>query len=190
MKRTVTAAQHANTYRGARNTILSLVILTAVNCVLLAVGSSTYFLSSIFLIYGVMAVYGVTPVTVAVAAVLLGVYLCAFFFSKRRRGWMLAALILFSLDTLCVVGMMFLMKYVGESPLQLVLDLIFHALGIVWLSLGVKNGRFGTMDAEELQAYAEAQSPAEEAEEQSPESEEPFPAEEEPSPESEAEEDA
>ena len=147
MKRTVTAAQHANTYRGARNTILSLVILTAVNCVLLAVGSSTYFLSSIFLIYGMMAVYGVTFVTVAVAAVLLGVYLCAFFFSKRRRGWMLAALILFSLDTLCVVGMMFLMKYVGESPLQLVLDLIFHALGIVWLSLGVKNGRFGTMDA-------------------------------------------
>ena len=188
MKRTVTAAQHANTYRGARNTILSLVILTAVNCVLLAVGSSTYFLSSIFLIYGMMAVYGVTPVTVAVAAVLLGVYLCAFFFSKRRRGWMLAALILFSLDTLCVVGMMFLMKYVGESPLQLVLDLIFHALGIVWLSLGVKNGRFGTMDAEELQAYAEAQSPAEEA--PSPESEEPFPAEEEQSPESEAEEDA
>lgn len=188
MKRTVTAAQRANTYRGARNTILSLVILTAVNCVLLAVGSSTYFLSSIFLIYGMMAVYGVTFVTVAVAAVLLGVYLCAFFFSKRRRGWMLAALILFSLDTLCVVGMMFLMKYVGESPLQLVLDLIFHALGIVWLSLGVKNGRFGTMDAEELQAYAEAQSPAEEA--PSPESEEPFPAEEEQSPESEAEEDA
>ncbi|MBR3038708.1 MAG: hypothetical protein IKI52_08395 [Clostridia bacterium] len=188
MKRTVTAAQRANTYRGARNTILSLVILTAVNCVLLAVGSSTYFLSSIFLIYGMMAVYGVTSVTVAVAAVLLGVYLCAFFFSKRRRGWMLAALILFSLDTLCVVGMMFLLKYVGESPLQLVLDLIFHALGIVWLSLGVKNGRFGTMDAEELQAYAEAQSPAEEA--PSPESEEPFPAEEEQSPESEAEEDA
>lgn len=164
MKRTQTAAKMKSTYRSARSTILSLVILTAVNCILLAVGSSVYFLSSIFLNYGMLAIYGVTPVTAVIALVVLGVYLCAFFFSKRRRGWMLAALILFSLDTLCVVGMMFLMRHVGEDPLQLAFDLIFHGIGIVWLALGVKYGRVGTMDEDALQPYEKEQAPEAEPE--------------------------
>lgn len=160
MKQTKTVPKMQNSYRSARSTILGLVILTTVNCVLLGFGFSTYFLSSIFLNYGMLAVFGITPVTVAIALVVLGVYLCAYFFSKRQRGWMLAALILFSLDTLVVVGMMFLLKRVGENPLQMVLDLLFHAIGIASLAIGVKYSRIGTMSQEELDAYAQEQQAA------------------------------
>ena len=68
---------------------------------------------------------------IAVAAVILALYLLCWLFSKKARtGWMIFALVLFGLDTL----LMFLMNGFAIAYL---LDTIFHVIIIVSMFKGI-----------------------------------------------------
>ena len=70
------------------------------------------------------------------AVVVLLSYLLCWIFSGRRRGWMILALVLFGLDTLILLrtcSQMF-----DDFPLW---DIVFHAVMLVCLALGVFKDR-------------------------------------------------
>ena len=128
-------------YRNARYAIILLVALTAVNIFLRIVNIDRYFVSSVFLSYFMVSFFGgmgKIALGTVIAVLILVPYLLAYFLSKKKPVWMVVALVLFALDTLFVIFMMFLLKRIGASPLSMILDLLLHGLVIFELSMGVK----------------------------------------------------
>ena len=147
----------ANKYGVARGNLLLVVILTVVNIILCALNANWYMLFSASVPYAVIffasaAVYypeesgflemGFEPVAnpttflivaVVIALILTVPYLLCWAFSKKHYGWMIGALVMFSLDTIC----MFL---VFSFDLSMIIDLLVHAWVLYYLIMGVKNG--------------------------------------------------
>lgn len=142
-------------YNIARSNLLFAVIVTLVNIVLIACNSGIYFLFSVYIPYftaliGAMFHYypdevadligtEITPdaatvffvVCLVVAVLLLVPYLLCWIFSKRHHGWMIAALVLFSLDSLWLIV---------NFDISLIMDILFHAYVLYFLISGVRNG--------------------------------------------------
>lgn len=131
-----------NKFKAARGNLLLMIVFTLLNVVLLFTGSDYMLLFSATIpyyavIFGVLSENAVfLTFTVVVAAVALLFYLLCWIFSKKRYGWMIAALVLFLMDTLAMVGMFLL----AEEPSGF-LDLVFHAWVLYYLFIGVTNGR-------------------------------------------------
>lgn len=143
-------------YRAARLNLLLVVSFTLVNLALLLTGSGTYFLFSASIPYAIVDLFqflcGEYPasayaelgisradllpswvliIAVLVAFALLALYVLCICFSRRHRvGWLITALVFFSLDTLG----MFL--YFGIS-LEMLFDIAFHAWILAILSIGI-----------------------------------------------------
>ncbi len=131
-------------YNGGRSNLLLVVAFTLINVIMAATGGDSYFLFSAIVPYyialngafaaGAMSeeyyteIGLIKPDTVdtglligfiAIAVVILGLYLLCWFFSKKRSGWLMAALVLFTLDTA------FLFINYGIA-LDMILDILFH----------------------------------------------------------------
>ena len=144
-------------YRNARYNLLAVALVTLINVILAATASDSYFLFGAtipYIITLLTALYcglyppeyygaeysalefypmGVFYIGLAIALVIVGLYVLAFFLSNKKRvGWMIFALVLFCLDTLALIW------YFGISP-DWILDYVFHAWIIVILSLGIRN---------------------------------------------------
>ena len=96
-------------YQAARGNLLLMLIFSAVNVAFAAFGVDIYFLFSDYLAY-MLALTGrvfleysdeglYLAVGLAFAVLVLVPYLLCWIFSKKRRGWMIAALVLFAVDT-------------------------------------------------------------------------------------------
>ena len=131
-------------YNIARSNLLLALAFTAINIVLILVGADLYFLFSATIPryaavigVGVAAQTGMTVSLVifgAIAIVLTLPYLICWIFSKKHYGWMIGALIYFSLDTAVLV----LFLLMGDfTP---IVDILIHAWVLYYLILGVKNG--------------------------------------------------
>lgn len=75
---------------------------------------------------------------VVIAILLLVPYLLCWIFSKKHVGWMIGALVFFSIDTLFFAVDFVSLLMIGE--ISYVLDLLFHIYALVSLILGVKYG--------------------------------------------------
>lgn len=142
-------------YQNARHNILLVVVFTVINIILLVTNSSSYFLFSASIPYFLVDLgmllggkypeeyylqelgmlqpqnNGIFAAMLAVAGVILVLYLLSWIFSKKPRvGWMIFALVFFVLDT---VGMLVL---TGISS-DMIIDVVFHGWVIVSLSGGV-----------------------------------------------------
>ena len=142
-------------YQRARSQLLFVLVFTLINIVLLAVESNTYFLFSAFVPYFIvdfgMLLCGMMPgvsfdgtpfdflmldrsafpMFLAIALILVSLYFLSWLFSKKDRvGWLVFALVIFSIDTLL------LFYFVGFS-LDNILNIVFHVWVIVSLSLGI-----------------------------------------------------
>ena len=143
-----------NKYNSARTSLLAMIAFTVVNIVLLFIDSSSYFLFSLYVPYilvfmGLLftgrlpeifnmeefAGFEILPdvvltVMVCLAVVIILLHVICWFFSKKNRvGWLICALVLFSIDTI----IMFLMQGVSVDT---ILDVIFH----VWVIVSLVNG--------------------------------------------------
>lgn len=141
-------------YNSARYNLLGVVLFTLVNIIILFVDASSYFLFSAFLPYYISTLgmffcgklpaefyegvedFVASPDTVLVVAlvisavILIAYLLCFIFSSKNRVGWLIAALVLFGIDTaayLLLVGIDF----------SAILDILFHAWVIYYLVSGI-----------------------------------------------------
>ncbi len=144
-----------NQFLSARHNILLVVGFTVINLILLVTNSDTYFLFSAyipyFLTYMGMYLCGMSApeaytdfgedaiflgksffgVTLGVSIVIVAIYLLCWIFSKKQKvGWIIAALVLFFIDTLALF-------LIGGISIELILDYIFHIWVIVLLFKGV-----------------------------------------------------
>ena len=142
-------------YNSARMNLLLVLAFTAVNIILLLTGSYTYFLFSASIPYflvdmgmllcgkyppevyvGELAGMEFLPVAVLViltiiAVLILAAYVLCWVFSKKKVGWLMAALVLFVIDTL---GMFILYGISFDS----IIDILFHAWVIWYLVSGIR----------------------------------------------------
>ncbi len=142
-------------YNAARMNLLLVVFITLINVILGLTGSGTYFLFSAFFPYFLvitgMYSCGRMPadwyegdkseylffdssflvMMVAFALIILVLYFIFWLLSKKQKsGWLIAALVLFSIDSL---GFLFL----GGLSVDSILDLLFHAWVIYYLISGI-----------------------------------------------------
>ena len=133
-------------YSRARSSLLGMMIFTVINTVLAAVGSYTYFVFSDYVAY-LSALLGrfdfdetgemlYLVMGCAFAALVLVPYLLSWIFSKKRRGWLIVALVLFSIDTVVL-----LLDAIGYLEISYLLDIAFHIWLIVELILGIRAGK-------------------------------------------------
>lgn len=141
-------------YKNARISLLTIVILSAVNLFSI-VFSDSYFLFSAYLpqilIYSGYDLYSQSGmqeyliVAMVFAAIVIIPYLLAFIFSKKRVGWLVAALVMFSLDSI-----LFLWDFIyliSAGYFDGILDLIIRIWAIGSLILGVRYGFLAKKEA-------------------------------------------
>lgn len=159
-------------YQGARSNLLLVLAFTLINIVLLFAKANTYFLFSAFVPYQMvvegMYYCGKLPeeayagyyhqmdflndsflyTMVAIAAIILVVYLLCWIFSKKyKSGWLIAALVFFLLDTLALV----LMTYTDIA--NNIVDYVFHGWVIYSLISGISaNAKLKALPEEEIPA--------------------------------------
>lgn len=131
----------AQKYAAARSNLLLMIALTAVNIFLLFVEADVFLLFSATAPY--MAVTlgmlsEATPLTIAgicAAVFMLAAYLICWLLSKKHFGWMIAALAMFAVDTLLMIGF-----YLIAEDFSGILDVIIHAWVLYYLITGVRYG--------------------------------------------------
>ncbi len=163
----------ASRYSAARSNILVMVIFSAFNLLMLATGAGTYFLFSASVPYIItdlsMFLCRMYPeefyegfegmfffdksffvITLIVSILILALYLLCWFFSKKNKvGWLIAALVMFGIDTLVMFG------YYGFY-LGIIVDIIFHIWVIVILAMGINaHYKLRKMPAENVMIEAE-----------------------------------
>ena len=89
----------------------------------------------LYLTEGVLAFY---IIMVILALILLVPYLLCWIFSKKKVGWMIAALVFFSIDT--IFFFIDLVAYLAAGDYTFIMDLLFHIYALVSLGMGVKYG--------------------------------------------------
>jgi hypothetical protein len=150
---------------GARSSLLVVLIFTVVNLAMLLLDAGTYFLFSASVPYyltafgmgmdigiGAEGIGTFTVVGLGISAVVLVLYLLSWLLSKKRSGWLVAALVLFILDTLALVVLCLAFDALAES----VMDFVFHGWVIIQLIQGVSAGKkLKNLPAEALAPEAE-----------------------------------
>ena len=134
-------------YNSARYTLFALVAFSFINLFAISFGDRYFLFSSYFtqittsVFYEIAVEEGVSAVIwvgIAIGTVLLVPYLLAAIFSKKHVGWMIAALVLFGVDSVLffydvIIGLAG--GYFGS-----IVDVAFHVWALVDLILGVKHG--------------------------------------------------
>lgn len=144
-------------YNNARSQILFALVFTLINIALVFINNgSSYFLFSIFVPYAMVSlsysICGMMPadyydesfgdflpksffaVVCVIAAVILVVYLLCYIFSKKHIGWMIAALVLVSIDTVLLLGFILLTGTLSSS----FMDILFHILLVYYAAAALK----------------------------------------------------
>lgn len=128
-------------YTSARQNLLLMIALTALNAIILAFGSNTMLLFSATVPY-LAVVYGVvsesTPFLIAcifAAVGMLTAYFLCWLLSKKHYGWMIAAMVMFIIDTAVMV-----LHYLLIGDFSGILDVIIHVWVLYYLILGVRYG--------------------------------------------------
>ena len=179
-------------YNGSRHNLLLVVIFSLVNLILLLTNSNTYFLFSASMPY-IISDFGmffcgkypaeyyadmgemtfldpsVLVVMVIISVVIIGVYLLCWWMSRKNNvGWLIAALVLFGIDT--VVMFLFML---GSS--NMLFDILFHAWVIYYLITGIlANAKLKKLPEDESTAaeaipFVESTEPAPAEDENKPE---------------------
>ena len=126
-------------FASARSNLLLMTVLSAINLVLLALGTETMLLFSATVPYFVALISTMMDAAVVgfvLAMALLLVYLLCWWKSEAHFGWMIAALVFFILDT---AFMGFLYIYAGD--IGGIMDVLIHAWVLYYLIVGVIYGR-------------------------------------------------
>ncbi len=126
-------------FASARSNLLLMIGLSVINLVLLALGTNTMLLFSAtipYLIASVAAALDAAVLGFVLAMIPLLLYLLCWWKSEEHFGWMIAALVMFNLDTLVMVG-----TYVELGEISGIMDILIHAWVLYYLIIGMVYGR-------------------------------------------------
>ncbi len=141
---TIAMSLNETKYKNMRLVLLVTLILSVVNCITMLIANIFFYFSAflplIFISIGVMltetyqtVLFYVIMAVIALAS--LVPYLLCYLFSKKKVGWMITALVLFSVDTLLL-----LLWVLMTFDISLMVSLAIHIYLIVLFALGVKYG--------------------------------------------------
>ena len=122
----------------ARSSLLFIVILSIVN--IFAISGGSYFLFSAYLpqVFIALAVYGdpslLMPMIV-LSVIYVFPYLLCFILAKKRKGWMIAALVLFIIDSIFFVIDVLPLFMLGD--ISFLFDAFIRVYALVSLIMGV-----------------------------------------------------
>lgn len=136
---------------GGRYALLLILIFTVVNLAMVLLDTGRYFLFSASVPY-YLTMLGMgmdngfvdaawnridtyTITALAISAVILALYLVCWLLSKKRAGWLTAALVLFCLDTAALLVFAWLLY---DSMLTILLDLLLHVWAIWQIAYAVR----------------------------------------------------
>ena len=129
-------------YKRSRANLLLVAIVSVINLFSLSLSQSYFLFSaripSFFVELFMFTEDGeIAPFTDLIVPIIIGViltvpYLLCWIFSKKRPGWMVAALVFFVLDCLFLLTMYYLS--------DVIVDILFHGLVMFYLITGVSNG--------------------------------------------------
>ncbi|MBO5047255.1 MAG: hypothetical protein J6D19_02470 [Clostridia bacterium] len=149
-------SQNDAKYKNARLSLLLIVLFSVVNVFSMTFGD-TYFLFSAFLpqilvMVGLELTYEAGDnlymiVAMVIAVISIVPYLLCWIFSKKRVGWMIAALVFFILDSLLFVESLIAMLSAGEF--SFILDLLFRIWALGSIIMGVVYGVRAKKEAKE-----------------------------------------
>ena len=120
-------------YASGRSTLLTLLIFTVVNVVLMVLGAGYYFVFSASIPYYLMAFVldlgGRTlgMIFLAIAVGFTALLLLSWLLSKKQSGWMICGMVLVIVDTLVLLGLCLLIPGLFAEN---IMDFIFHAVAI------------------------------------------------------------
>ena len=143
-KEYIKVSKEIKNYKIARINVMVFILFTVVNMLMLF--ADRYFLFSIysstsFFVAGVVwkELYGNSFLVLgfAIGLLILAVFFVFWLLSKKHRWSMIVLLILFSLDS--VVLIVDCISAMKEGVFSLLLDILFHALMMYYLVLGVKS---------------------------------------------------
>lgn len=124
-------------YNSGRSSLLLMTVLSLVNLVITIGEVDLYFPFSAFAplvayIFGAQmkGPYLVMGITLAIIMIL--VYALCYILSKNKPGFLIAALVLFVLDTLLVIGFMLI-----EFDPNFIINIVFHVYVLFCLIIGV-----------------------------------------------------
>lgn len=156
LQRSIAMRNHLKAiYLRARGNLLMMLCFTAVNLLLLLFNAGVMFLFSatvpyLALLFGMADDTGMMIPGAILAVVLVAVYLLCWMFSKNNSRWLLAALVLFIMDTVCLGAYCVLAKDFTGIP-----DVVFHALVLYYLVSGLRAAKkLESLPPEEL-TYAD-----------------------------------
>jgi len=142
-------------FNTARSNLLLVVAFSAINVILRLVSADTYFLFSasaplaLLDIAVIIDIPAVTAVAAVLAFVVIGLYLLCWALSKKHRGWLVVALVLFVLDTLVLLAL--------YDVVAMIIDLLIHVWVLYYLITGtVAVSKMKNMSPEELAAMEAA----------------------------------
>lgn len=142
-------------YNNSRLSILLLFIFSVINIFSIST-LSTYFLFSAYLPQVLISLAyldpSLTPVMVILSILYILPYLLCYIFSKKKAGWMVAALVLFSVDSLIFLIDFF--AYLAAGDLSFIIDLIFRIYVLASLIIGVVNRKQAVLVANGVQENA------------------------------------
>lgn len=156
-------------YANARRNLLSVPIFTTISVILLLTNSSSiHFLFGASIPFWLPAIatridnllmigHPFTIAAYAISMVSIFLYVLCWLFSHDWRGWMIAALVLFSLDSLFMIGMM----YTFHAYWRMILEFLYHVWIMCYLIRGVySSGKLLKAFREARKAQASASYPA------------------------------
>lgn len=127
-------------YLSARSTLLAVIVFSLINFILLLTGSESYFLFSAVIPYyfalEMMIYFGMVAGIVVSVGIILAYFLC-WLFSKKSKGWLIGATVLFGIDCLMLL---YYISLSGEI-LPWALDILFHVLVFVSLINGLRYSK-------------------------------------------------
>ena len=142
-------------YNNSRLSILLLFIFSVINIFSIST-LGTYFLFSAYLPQVLISLAyldpSLTPVMVILSIIYILPYLLCYIFSKKKAGWMVAALVLFSVDSL--VFLIDFFAYLAAGDLSFIIDLIFRIYVLASLIIGVVNRKQAVLAANGVQENA------------------------------------
>ena len=138
-------------FNNARSNLLLMLAFTVLNIVLLVLDTGTMFLFSATVPYYAVLFAMIEPAImyhcIAIAAISIIAYLLCWIFSKKQFGWMIAALVLFVIDTIAMLDL-----YITAEDASGILDLVIHVWVLWYLVIGVISGvKLSKLPAEELE---------------------------------------
>ncbi len=140
----IALSQNETKYKNMRLMLLMTLILSVVNCVSVLVADTFFYFSAylplLLIIFGASyTAYTGAAIFYIIFAVLalltLVPYLLCYIFSKKNVGWMIAALAIFSLDTVLLLG-----DLVTAFDTAWLICFLIHLYVIFTLAMGVKYG--------------------------------------------------